>query len=37
MEKKSFFGILTVGSCPRLLGEHVKKNSKNLTARIVRL
>jgi hypothetical protein len=34
--KKSFFGILTIGSCPRLLGEHVRKVSKTLTARIVR-
>jgi hypothetical protein len=32
-----FFGILTVGSSTRLLGEHVQKNSKKLTVRIVRL
>jgi hypothetical protein len=31
-----FFALLTIGSCPRLLGEHVQKNSQNLTARIVR-
>jgi hypothetical protein len=30
-------GILTVGSCPRLLREHVQKVSKKLTARIVRV
>jgi hypothetical protein len=24
---KSFFGILTIGSCPRLLGEHVDKQT----------
>jgi hypothetical protein len=23
--KKLFFAILTIGSCPRLLGEHVQK------------
>jgi hypothetical protein len=33
----SIFGILTIGSCTRLLGEHVQKNSKKLTVRIVRL
>jgi hypothetical protein len=31
---KSFFGILTVRSCPRLLGEHGEKVSKTLTTRI---
>jgi hypothetical protein len=31
------FAILTVRSCPRLLGEHVQKVSKKLTAWIVRL
>jgi hypothetical protein len=36
-EKKSFLGILTLGSCPRLLREHVQKVSKKLTASIVRL
>jgi hypothetical protein len=34
---KSFFRILIVGSCLRLLEEHVQKLSKNLTAQIVRL
>jgi hypothetical protein len=29
--------ILTLRSCPRLLGEHVQKISKKLTAWIVRL
>jgi hypothetical protein len=33
----SIFGILTIGSCTRLLGEHVQKVSKKLTAWIVRL
>jgi hypothetical protein len=33
----NFFGALsTVGSCPRLLEEHVQKNSQNLTSQIVR-
>jgi protein required for attachment to host cells len=32
---KYFFAILIVGSCPRLLGEHVQKVSKKLTARII--
>jgi hypothetical protein len=36
-KKNSFFGILTVKSCLRLLGEHVQKVSKKLTVRIVRL
>jgi hypothetical protein len=27
---KSFFGILTIGSCPRLLGEHVQKSFKKV-------
>jgi hypothetical protein len=31
-----FFALSTIGSCPRLLGEHEQKNSQNLTARIVR-
>jgi hypothetical protein len=35
--KKSIFGILTIGSCTRLVGEHVQKISKKLTAWIVRL
>jgi hypothetical protein len=30
------FALSIVGSCPRLLGEHVQKNLQNLTARIVR-
>jgi hypothetical protein len=29
-----FFAFLTIRSCPRLLGEHVQKNSQKLTARI---
>jgi hypothetical protein len=33
---KFFFALSTIGSCPRLLGEHVQKISQNLTARIVR-
>jgi hypothetical protein len=37
MEKNYFYGILTICSCPRLLGEHVEKVSKKLTAQIVRL
>jgi hypothetical protein len=32
-----FFALLTVGSCTRLLGEHVQKVLRHLTARIVRL
>jgi hypothetical protein len=32
-----FFSLLTVGSCTRLLGEHVQKVSRHLIARIVRL
>jgi hypothetical protein len=32
-----FFALLTVGSCIRLLGKHVQKVSRHLTARIVRL
>jgi hypothetical protein len=36
-KKVHFFGILTIVSCPRLLGEHVQKVSKKLTAQIVRL
>jgi hypothetical protein len=33
----NFFSPLsTVGSCPRLLKEHMQNNSQNLTARIVR-
>jgi hypothetical protein len=32
-----FFALLTVRSCPRLLGEHVQKVSETFTARIVRL
>jgi hypothetical protein len=35
--KKLKIEILTVGSCPRLLGEHMQKVSKRLIARIVRL
>jgi hypothetical protein len=31
-----FFALSTAGTCPRLLGEHVQKNSQNLTTRIVR-
>jgi hypothetical protein len=31
-----FFALSIVGSCPRLLGEHVQKHSQNLTARIMR-
>jgi hypothetical protein len=30
------FALSTVGSCPRLLGEHVQKLLQNLTSRIVR-
>jgi hypothetical protein len=33
---KFFFALSTVGSCPRLLGEHVQNISQNLTAQIVR-
>jgi hypothetical protein len=36
-KKKSFFGILTVKSCPRLLREHVQQVPRKLTAQIVRL
>jgi hypothetical protein len=36
-EKKYFFGILTIKSSPRLLGEHAQIISKTLTTRIVRL
>jgi hypothetical protein len=32
-----FFALLTKGSCPRLLGEHVQKVSRQLTAWIMRL
>jgi hypothetical protein len=32
-----FFALLTIGSCTRLLGEHVQKLSQHLTAQIVRL
>jgi hypothetical protein len=32
-----FFALPTVGSCTRLLREHVQKVSQHLTARIVRL
>jgi hypothetical protein len=32
----TLFALSTKGSCPRLLGEHLQKNSQNLTARIVR-
>jgi hypothetical protein len=32
-----FFALSTVGSCPRLLGEHVQKVLQKLTAQIVRL
>jgi hypothetical protein len=35
--KKSIFEILIVGSCTRLLGEHVQKVLKELTAQILRL
>jgi hypothetical protein len=31
-----FFVLSTVGSCPRLLGEHVQNILQNLIARIVR-
>jgi hypothetical protein len=34
---KNFFVISNVGSCPRLLGEHVQKVLQKLTSRIVRL
>jgi hypothetical protein len=37
MEFYFIFRILTIGSCPRLLGEHVEKVLKKLTTRIVRL
>jgi hypothetical protein len=30
-----FFALLAVGSCTRLLGEHMQKASRHLTARIV--
>jgi hypothetical protein len=36
-KKNFFFAILSVRSCPRLLGEHVQKVSKKLTTWIVRL
>jgi hypothetical protein len=39
-EKMKFFSLFafsTIGSCTRLLGEHVKKVSRHLTTRIVRL
>jgi hypothetical protein len=32
-----FLALLTVGSCPTLLGEHVQNVLQKLTARIVRL
>jgi hypothetical protein len=32
-----FFALSTIGSCTRLLGEHVQKVSRHLTTRIVRL
>jgi hypothetical protein len=31
------FALSTVGSCTKLLGEHVQRVSRHLTARIVRL
>jgi hypothetical protein len=31
MKNNFFFAFLTVGSCLRLLGEHVQKVSQNLT------
>jgi hypothetical protein len=31
------FVLSTIGACPRLLGEHVKKVLQKLTAQIVRL
>jgi hypothetical protein len=31
-----FFTLSTIGSCPRLLGEHVQNILQNLTALIVR-
>jgi hypothetical protein len=37
MKKILFFGILAVGFFPTLLGEHLQKVSKKLTAPIVRL
>jgi hypothetical protein len=33
----NFFALSTIGSCPKLLGEHVQKVSQKLTTRIVRL
>jgi hypothetical protein len=35
--RMKFFSLSTVGSCTRLLGEHVQNVSRHLTSQIVRL
>jgi hypothetical protein len=34
-KKKNFYALSTIGSCPKLLGEHIQKVLHKLTARIV--